>query len=78
MVEHHLDILLSHPKKGLDQIYSTMNEILVTESKINISTSGCAAISVFLYKNKIFAANVGDSRAISARKIPTQKKFQPL
>ncbi len=71
MVEHHQDILLAHPKKGLDQIYTTMNEILVSESQINLSTSGCAAISVFLYKNKVFCANVGDSRAISARKNPT-------
>lgn len=52
--------------------------MLYTESNIDIYFSGSTCVSVLIVGNKVFCANVGDSRAVLAREIDGKLMGYPL
>jgi len=56
-------LIKSDPSRSLRESFRILNETLQT-SRIDISFSGTTCVSVLLHNNKVYCANVGDSRAI--------------
>ena len=55
-------------KEQLDKSFLRVTEGLYKNSGINLRFSGSTCVSVLIVGNKVFCANVGDSRATLARK----------
>jgi serine/threonine protein phosphatase PrpC len=55
-------------KKSLREAFSHTNDMINQTSGIDVRFSGSTCVSVITYGNKIYVANVGDSRAILIRK----------
>ena len=55
-------------KEQLDKSFSRVTDGLFKSSGINLRFSGSTCVSVLIVGNKVFCANVGDSRAVLARK----------
>ena len=54
-------------KEQLDRSFTTVSNNLFKSSGINLRFSGSTCVSVLIVGNKVFCANVGDSRATLAR-----------
>lgn len=54
-------------KDALARSFEITNKGLYNESGIDVYYSGSTCVSVLIVGNKIFCANVGDSRAVLAR-----------
>jgi serine/threonine protein phosphatase PrpC len=54
-------------KDALAKSFETTNKGLYSDSGIDIYFSGSTCVTVLIVGNKIFCANVGDSRAVLAR-----------
>ena len=63
-------LLESNPEKA---IYNSIKllETLLEKSPINLDLSGSTFILVLLIDNKLYCANVGDSRAILSHRTPS-------
>jgi serine/threonine protein phosphatase PrpC len=48
----------------LTKAFGTTYDKLLRESNVDMSFSGSTVIGVYLNQNKLYCANVGDSRAI--------------
>jgi len=59
----------SEVKNAMTQSYAFVNENLFKNSGIDLNFSGSTCVSVLIVGNKIFCANVGDSRAVLAREV---------
>ena len=55
-------------KEQLDKSFGKVTHGLNNNSGINLRFSGSTCVSVLIVGNKVFCANVGDSRATLARK----------
>jgi len=55
-------------KEQLDKSFSRVTDGLYKNSGINLRFSGSTCVSVLIVGNKVFCANVGDSRATLARR----------
>jgi serine/threonine protein phosphatase PrpC len=55
-------------KEQLDKSFTKVTEGLFKNSGINLRFSGSTCVSVLIVGNKVFCANVGDSRATLARR----------
>ena len=55
-------------KEQLDKSFGKVTDGLYKNSGINLRFSGSTCVSVLIVGNKVFCANVGDSRATLARK----------
>lgn len=55
-------------KEQLDKSFNAVSRGLYSNSGINLRFSGSTCVSVLIVGNKVFCANVGDSRATLARK----------
>jgi serine/threonine protein phosphatase PrpC len=55
-------------KEQLDKSFIRVTEGLFKNSGINLRFSGSTCVSVLIVGNKVFCANVGDSRATLARR----------
>ena len=55
-------------KEQLDKSFNRVTEGLFKSSGINLRFSGSTCVSVLIVGNKVFCANVGDSRATLARR----------
>jgi len=55
-------------KKSLREAFSHTNDMINQSSGIDVRFSGSTCVSIITYGNKIYVANVGDSRAILIRK----------
>jgi serine/threonine protein phosphatase PrpC len=55
-------------KEQLDKSFNKVTEGLYKSSGINLRFSGSTCVSVLIVGNKVFCANVGDSRATLARR----------
>lgn len=49
--------------------FSTVQNTLLSDSKINLRFSGSTCVSVLIVGTKVFCANVGDSRAVLVRTV---------
>ena len=56
-------------KEALADSFSNVSHSLATTSNIELYFSGSTCVSVLIVGNKVFCANVGDSRAVLAREI---------
>lgn len=56
-------------KESLRCSFKEVQEKLDNESGINLKFSGSTCVSVLIVGNKVFCANVGDSRAVLMRGI---------
>jgi len=52
-----------------------VNDNLYQNSGIDVHFSGSTCVSVLIVGNKVFCANVGDSRAVLARMVNKCKEF---
>jgi serine/threonine protein phosphatase PrpC len=59
-------------------VFETINNKLANDSNIDIAFSGSTAVGVCFYRNSLFCANVGDSRAIVAKKTAEKWTVIPL
>ena len=57
-------------KEALTKSFEITNRALYNDSGIDIYFSGSTCVTVLIVGNKIFCANVGDSRAVLARETP--------
>ena len=55
-------------KENLDKSFLKVTDQLFKSSGINLRFSGSTCVSVLIVGNKVFCANVGDSRAVLARR----------
>ena len=55
-------------KEQLDKSFHKVTDGLYKSSGINLRFSGSTCVSILIVGNKVFCANVGDSRATLARK----------
>ena len=55
-------------KEQLDKSFTAVTKGLYQNSGINLRFSGSTCVSILIVGNKVFCANVGDSRATLARK----------
>ena len=55
-------------KKSLREAFSHTSDMINQTSGIDVRFSGSTCVSIITYGNKIYVANVGDSRAILIRK----------
>ena len=55
-------------KEQLDKSFAKVSDGLDKNSGINLRFSGSTCVSVLIVGNKVFCANVGDSRAALARR----------
>ena len=55
-------------KEQLDKSFNNVTDSLYKSSGINLRFSGSTCVSVLIVGNKVFCANVGDSRATLARR----------
>lgn len=62
------DMLLQDPVKAFNSAFSITNSELHNNTEIDDSMSGTTAITVLVVGDKIFVANVGDSRAVISLK----------
>ena len=60
-------------KDALAKSFETTNKGLYSDSGIDIYFSGSTCVTVLIVGNKIFCANVGDSRAVLARQVESGK-----
>lgn len=56
-------------KEQLTRSFVTVQNTLLTDSKINLRFSGSTCVSVLIVGTKVFCANVGDSRAVLVRTV---------
>ena len=56
-------------KDSLTKSFEITNKALYNDSGIDIYFSGSTCVTVLIVGNKIFCANVGDSRAVLAREV---------
>jgi serine/threonine protein phosphatase PrpC len=54
-------------KEQLDRSFNVVTNNLYKSSGINLRFSGSTCVSILIVGNKVFCANVGDSRATLAR-----------
>ena len=59
-------------KDALAKSFEITNRALYNDSGIDIYFSGSTCVTVLIVGNKIFCANVGDSRAVLARETSTE------
>jgi len=59
-------------KDALASSFGHVTQQLYTASGIDIYFSGSTCVSVLIVGNKVFCANVGDSRAVLAREVDNQ------
>ena len=52
----------------MDTSFLKVSDSLYNNSNINLRFSGSTCVSVLIVANKVFCANVGDSRATLARR----------
>lgn len=60
-------------KDALAKSFEYTNRTLYGESGIDVYFSGSTCVTVLIVGNKIFCANVGDSRAVLARETDDHK-----
>ena len=65
-------------KDALFSSFLYTNQQLYSSSGIDIYFSGSTCVSVLIVGNKVFCANVGDSRAVLAREVSGQVSGLPL
>lgn len=71
------DVLLNtDPVAALKNTFVQTNAALLV-TKINYVTSGCTVVAVYVKDQKLYVANVGDSRAVMAYK-PSEKEVEAL
>ncbi len=61
-------------KEQLNKSFTTVQETLFRDSKINLRFSGSTCVSVLIVGTKVFCANVGDSRATLVRQVGNTDK----
>lgn len=64
-VEEH-DALATDPITALKESFIATNKALVVTKEIKAMTSGTTVVAAYVKENKMFIANVGDSRAVVA------------
>jgi serine/threonine protein phosphatase PrpC len=69
---------MEDPRNALFKVFDDVNEKLQSEKGLDITFSGSTAITIYLHKNLVYCANVGDSRAIIAKKTAEKWSVIPL
>jgi serine/threonine protein phosphatase PrpC len=65
-------------KDSLARSFESTNRALYQDSGIDIYFSGSTCVTVLIVGNKIFCANVGDSRAVLAREQQAKAPGEPM
>lgn len=69
-------LLNTDPVTALKSTFVQTNAALLV-TKINYVTSGCTCVAVYVQDQRLYVANVGDSRAVMAYK-PTEEQMTAL
>ena len=73
-----LKTLEKHPRESLSKAFEQCYEKMLRECNVDLNYSGSTIISCYLNQNKLYCANVGDSRAIVGKCHGKQWKAMPL
>ncbi|KAM3142703.1 hypothetical protein pb186bvf_005087 [Paramecium bursaria] len=66
LINQNKELLEKNPITGLTQIFEQISN-KITKANIDLSFSGSTIVSIFMLHNKIYCANLGDSRAITIK-----------
>jgi serine/threonine protein phosphatase PrpC len=59
--------LSKNPLRGLSKAFDHAYDRLTRESNVDMNFSGSTVVTCYLYQNKLYCCNVGDSRAVMGR-----------
>ena len=65
---HKREISSFELKDLISKVYKSIEHSLVKDTNLNLRFSGSTCVSVLIIGDKLFCANVGDSRAILVKK----------